>query len=191
MKHVQPELAQLQEIAAGFYAGKASRDEARTAVIDLIKDWLRCSRVSLWRFDGHPGSLSLLCFASKAGGGRLDTTERRLAETEYRDYFDALAQRGMYMAVDAMADPGLQPMRESYLAPNDIRSLLDAAFMVNGRAFGMGCCEQTDTVRRWRADEIAGLRAIVGKLAILMASARDDVLWATPSLPMAPYQISA
>ena len=191
MKHVLAETTRLQEIAAALYAGKSSRDEARAAVIDTIAGWLRCSRVSLWRFDGFPGSLTLLCFAAKATGGVLDTSVQRLHEAEYRNYFDALVQTGMFVSDDAMADPHLQPMRASYLEPYRVCALLDAAFMVNGRAYGMICCEQADTPRRWRSEEVAGLRAIVGRLALLMASAPDPALWSAPSLPMGPYPLSA
>jgi GAF domain-containing protein len=185
------ELLQLQEICAAFYAGKTTRDQARSAVIDVIFGRLRCSRVSLWRFDGEGEALSLLCFASKAAGGTLDTTPSRLQESEYRDYFDGLVVTGMYVSVDAMADPALQAMRDNYLAARNVRSLLDAAFMVNGRAYGMVCCEQTDAIRQWRPDEIAALRALVAKLALLMAGAADLALWSSPSLPMAPLPLTA
>lgn len=181
-----PGLARLQDIGAAFYAGGCSRDEARAAVIDVITGQLQCSRVSLWRFDGQPGALTLLCLASKVTGGELVTSERSLLEAEYRDYFDALVRTGMYVGHDAMHDAHLQPMRENYLLPNGVLSMLDAAFTVNGRAYGMVCCEQTDRLREWRAEEIRDLRALVAKLALLMAAAGDEALWATPSRPMAP-----
>lgn len=176
----------LQEISSAFVAGKYSRNEARSAVIQLIFDRIRCSRVSLWRFDGAPGELSLLCFASRSVGGELDTLERRLGAAEYRDYFNTLVNSGMYVSHDAQSDPHLQPMRQNYLLPNHVLSLLDAAFMVNGRAYGMVCCEQTDTPRTWRAPEVAAVRAIVAKLAMLMAGAGDPALWGSPSIPMTP-----
>jgi GAF domain-containing protein len=185
------ELSQLQDIASAFYAGKVTRDEARSGVIDVIFGRLHCSRVSLWRFDGEAGDLSLLCFASKAAGGVLDTTPGQLRESEYRDYFDSLVGTGMFVSVDAMADPLLQPMRDNYLVPYHVQSLLDAAFMVNGRAYGMVCCEQTDRVRRWRTDEVLALRAMVSKLALLMAGAADLALWSSPSLPMLPLPLTA
>lgn len=191
MAYPSAELSQLQDIAAAFYGGKTSRDEARSAVIDVIFGRLRCSRVSLWRFDGEGDALSLLCFASKVAGGVLDTTPSLLRESEYRDYFDGLVGTGTYVSVDAMSDPGLQPMRENYLVAHNVRSLLDAAFMVNGRAYGMVCCEQTDTVRRWRTDEIIALRAMVAKLALLMAGTADMALWSSPSLPMEPISLTA
>lgn len=180
------ELSALQDVSAAFYGGKITRDAARSAVIDVIAGRLNCSRVSLWRFEGEPGDLHLLCFASKRTGGALETAPSTLRQTEYRDYFDELVGMGMFRSDDAFADPVLQPMRERYLVANQVHSLLDAAFMVNGRAYGMVCCEQTDAIRHWRADEVTALRAMVAKLALLMASGGDEILWRSPSLPMLP-----
>ena len=184
MKVLPAEWSRLQQIATAFYADEITRDAARSAVIDVVFGRLKCSRVSLWRFDGEPGALRLLCFAAKASGQPLQTIERDLQEPEYSAYFAGLVGSGMYASDDAMADLNLAPMRANYLVPNRVRSMLDAAFMVNGRVFGMVCCEQTDAIREWRTDEVADLRAIVAKLAMLMVSARDELLWATPSQPM-------
>jgi GAF domain-containing protein len=186
MKAPVPDAARLHDISSAFVAGKISRNEARSAVIQVIFDRIGCSRVSLWRFDGEPGQLSLLCFASRTVGGELDTRERRLTAAEYRDYFNALIHTGVYVGHDAQSDPHLQPMRQSYLVPNHVLSMLDATFMVNGRAYGMVCCEQTDALRTWRGPEVAAVRAIVSKLAMLMAGAGDPALWGSPSVPMAP-----
>ncbi len=152
----------------------------------MIIEQLQCSRVSIWRFDGTPGALSLLCIASKVAGSELVTDERSLLETEYRDYFDVLVRTGVYVSHDTMADPCLAPMRANYLLPNKVLSMLDAAVTVNGRAYGMACCEQTDGRRYWRAEDIRDLRALVAKVTLLMAAAGDEALWGSPSRPMAP-----
>lgn len=174
----------LQEILSQFYAGRIDRNEARTSVIDVVLARIGCARVSMWKFDGAEGDLNLLCFAAKTAGGELDVTERRLAQSEYRDYFNALIERGTFVSVDAMSDPALQAMRESYLLPSNVKSLLDAAFMLNGRAYGMVCCEETAAPRAWRAGDVFALRAIVTRLALLMSAAADSVLWSTPSRPL-------
>ena len=64
----------LQEILSGFYAGRTTRDDTRSAVIDVILDRMACARVSLWKFNGDGDDLALLCFASKSAGGTIDTT---------------------------------------------------------------------------------------------------------------------
>lgn len=176
--------ARLQDILATLYRGGMSRDDARSAVIDVVRDRIGCPRVSLWKFEGEPEALSLLCFASKTDDGDFDASERRLQRSHYRDYFNALIERGVFVAHDAMREPALQPMHEPYLVTNHVLSMLDAAFTLNGRAYGMICCEETHALRVWKATEVAALRAIVHKLALLMSGADDPVLWATPSLPL-------
>ena len=83
-----------------------------------------------------------------------------------------------------MNDPALQSMRESYLIANNVTALLDAAFMLNGRAYGMVCCEETKATRAWSAGDVFALRAIVTRLALLMSGAPESVLWNTPSRPL-------
>jgi GAF domain-containing protein len=173
----------LQEILGEFYAGRIDRNACRSGVLDLVLARMGCSRVSMWKFEGTVVDLNLLCFVSKTAGGELDTSERRLARSEYRDYFNALVERGIYVSSDAMNDPALQDMRQSYLVANNVRSLLDAAFMLNGRAYGMVCCEETSAPRDWRVGDVVALRAIVSRLALLMSGAPQSVLWTTPSLP--------
>ncbi len=180
----------LQEILSVFYAGRTSRDETRSAVIDVVLGRLQCARVSLWKFNGDGDDLTLLCFASKSAGGALDTSDRRLHRVEYRDYFNALIERGTYLSVDAMNDPALQPMRDNYLVPNNVLSMLDAAFLLNGRAYGVICCDETATSRHWRASDVAALRAIVTKLALMMSGAPESALWTTPSVALRAMPLS-
>jgi hypothetical protein len=179
-------LTQLQDIASDFYLEKIERNHARSAVLEVFLEKIKCSRVSLWRFDGEPGALRLLCFSSKSVGQPLVTTPSELLESEYSQYFDGLIKTGMYVCDAAQQDMGLLPMRKTYLVPNRVMSTLDSAFMLNGRAYGMVCCEQTDVLRHWHSDDAAALRAMVAKLAIIMASSQDAVLWRTPSLSMEP-----
>jgi len=185
----QQDTGQVQELLGAFYAGRIDRNAARASVLDVILARIGCQRVSMWKFESIAGRLDLLCFASKTVGGELDTRERRLLRSEYRDYFNALIERGTYVAGDAMNDPSLAAMRESYLVPNCVRSLLDAAFMLNGRAYGKVCCEQTDAPRAWRAGDVLALRAIVTRMALLMSSQSDPVLLTTPSLPARPLSV--
>ena len=180
--------AKLQSISTNLLAGNITRDEARAAVIDVMLQRIRCSRVSLWRFDGRAGALSLMCFAAKTATGALCTEQSHLGQAEFGEYFDILASQGVYACTDAMNDPHLQPMREHYLLRYGVLSMLDAAFLVNGRVYGVVCCEQTDAMRVWRPDEITALRANVARVAMLLAAADDPILWSSPSLPMTPLR---
>ena len=175
--------ARLQDLLGELYAERAARADTQSAVIDVVLARLRCSRVSMWKFDRVGDVLTLLCFASKTAQGVFDTSERRLRRTEYIDYFNSLVDASTYTSVDAMNDPALQPMRQNYLVANNVVSMLDAAFVLNNRTYGMVCCEEPHR-REWTASDTVSLRAIVNKIALLMWNAPDTVLLSTPSLPL-------
>jgi len=175
--------ARLQELLGEMYAERAARVETQSAVIDVVLERLRCARVSMWKFDRVGDELTLLCFASKTADGVFDTSERRLRRAEYIDYFNSLVDSAAYASVDAMNDPVLQPMRQSYVVANNVVSMLDAAFVLNNRTYGMVCCEEPQR-RDWTPADRVSLRAIVNKIALLMWNAPDPVLLHTPSLPL-------
>ncbi len=186
MRNQAVDALHLQTISAKLTGGDITRNQAREALIDLIMLRMRCSRVSLWRFDGEYENLAMLCFAAKEAGGALDVEEKRLEMSEYRDYFDDLINQGTYVSNDTLNDPHLQGMRRNYVERYGVLAMLDVAYMLNGRVYGMVCCEQIGNVRVWRADELSELRAIVSRLTMLRASANDPTLWGSPSLPMTP-----
>ncbi|HEY4956891.1 MAG TPA: hypothetical protein VII31_03680 [Caldimonas sp.] len=175
--------ARLQELLGDMYAERKPRAETQSAVIGVVLARLRCARVSMWKFDGIGDEQTLLCFASKTAEGDFDTSDRRLHRAEYMDYFNSLVGAGTYVSVDAMSDPVLQPMRESYLVANNVVSMLDAAFVLNNRTYGMVCCEEPQR-REWKPGDVVSLRTIVNKIALLMWNAPDPVLLKTPSLPL-------
>jgi len=175
--------ARLQELLGELYAERAARAETQSAVLDVILSRLRCARVSMWKFEVAGGELTLLCFASKTADGVFDTSERRLHRPEYIGYFNSLVDAATYASADAMNDPVLQPMRDNYVVPNNVVSMLDAAFVLNNRCYGMVCCEESKR-RDWTPGDTVSLRAIVNKIALLMWNAPDTVLHKTPSLPL-------
>jgi GAF domain-containing protein len=175
--------ARLQQLLGDADVDRAPLDATKSAVLDVILARMRCRRVSMWRFDGSGSDLSLLCFASKTADGVFDTSERRLRRAEFIAYFNGLVGSGTYVSVDAMNDPLLQPMRESYLVANNVVSMLDAAFVLNNRTYGMVCCEEPHR-REWTPGDVMALRAIVNKIALLMWNAPDSVLLRRPSLPL-------
>ena len=175
--------ARLQDLLGELYAERAARAETQSAALDVVLARLHCARVSMWKFDRLGDELTLVCFASKTADGIFDTSERRLYRREYIDYFNSLVDAATYASVDAMNDPALQAMRENYLVANNVVSMLDAAFVLNNRCYGMVCCEEPQR-REWTPGDTVSLRAIVNKIALLMWNAPDTVLLRTPSLPL-------
>ena len=178
----------LQRIVGDHVDGALSRQEARSAVMQVVFDRLDVDRISLWRFAvpsaSGPRALELDCFSVRHRGAPLADCDDRLVLDEYRDYWNALSERGLFASADTHADPALQPMRVAYLQKHDIRSLLDAAFSLNGRAHGVICCETVGRRLAWRTADLQRLRSITTRLAVLLAAADVPLLWDAPSLPL-------
>jgi GAF domain-containing protein len=83
--------------------------------------------------------------------------------------FDALTRRSIYVCADALADGPLSAMRETYLRPQGVGALVDAAVGVNGSAWGVLCCEHRGSTRQWSASEIRGVKQMADAIALRRA----------------------
>jgi GAF domain-containing protein len=183
MSYQADDSARLQDLLGAFHAGAMGREETHSSVLDVILERIACDRVSMWRLDG--AGPSLLRFAAKSSGGHLELGEQRLEAADYAPFFKILLESGTYVSRDTACDPVVQPLRARYLAPDRVASLLDAAFLLNNRAYGMVCCEATRP-RDWAASEVFALRAICNRIALLMWTAPDSVLRTSPWLAVRP-----
>jgi len=176
--------ARLQKLFADLYAERMPRDEMRSAVFEVILQRMRCARISMWKFDGAGDDLVLECFASKTAGGDFRfENQGRLQRDEFIHYFNGPIESGIYMSADAMNDPALQAMREHYLIPYNVVSMLDAAVIVNNRTYGMVCCEEPYR-REWHVGDATSVRAIINKISLLMWNAPEAKLLNATSLPL-------
>ena len=180
------DLAPLQAIASAFSAGQLTLWEATEQALQALIDRVRCSRVSLWGFDLEGGFKALRCVAVKLANRPLVPDATVLYEDQYRDYFTGLIQNGVFVANDTRCHPSLVEMRGAFLDSHRIGALLDVAVTINGRAYGIVCCEQIPGPRNWTADDIAAARAAVSRAALLIASEPSVKIEAIHSVRIEP-----
>jgi len=111
----------------------------------------------------------------------------RLNESQYRDYFAALIQTGVFVADDVAAEPFLVAMRGLFLAEHRIGALLDIAVMINGRADGIVCCEQIPGSRCWQPEVVAAACAAISRAALLIAADPSVDIDAIRSIAIEPF----
>ena len=179
-------LAALEAIADAHASGLASGRQAVANALDVLIDAARCSRVSIWLFEPTRTARDLRCIVVKAAGQPLRDDRTLLAESQYADYFAALVERGIFASADAMRDPVLLGMRGVYLQANGIGALLDMALNINGRAYGIVCCEQIPGPRPWTRGEIGAARAAITRVGFVLATRFGDALKSLDSVPIAP-----
>lgn len=160
-------LARLEQLGSARIDGRLGRDDFRAAALAALAAGMECSRVSLWLYAPGGGPRRLHCEALHDAGAP-QPAGAVLAEAEHPAYFAALDRDGFLCAPQALEHPALASMRESYLRPLDIRSLLDVPFAVNGRRVGLLCAEQPGRAIEWRRAQVTLMRraGIVGSRVI-------------------------
>lgn len=87
--------------------------------------------------------------------------------TEFHDYFEQmLLNDGMIVATDAFTHPATRQLKESYLEPLDIRSILDIPVRIGERILGVISHEHIGSNRVWHEDEITFARSIADLAAL-------------------------
>ena len=86
-------------------------------------------------------------------------------------YFDALLHDGSVVVPDVAATPALAAFMPRYLGPQDVRSLLDVGFSVNGVLYGTFSCEQVGAPQHWTPRQLRLLRRIAARASLSLLQA--------------------
>lgn len=164
----------VRQMAAAFTAGALGVDPFLRGACQLIRDRLRCDRVSVWRFEGPAGLRTLHCVLTLPAASRHEESiVPDLTEAEYRGYHAALTRAGFVVSADVQADERLTGLWPRYLAPRKIRALLDVGFSVNGRTVGVLCCEQVTGPRDWLPAEVASVRRACTTISLALTKSGE------------------
>lgn len=125
--------------------------EAYREICEAAAEALSVERVGIWFFDEDDRLLREVTV--------FDTRDSQFAcrnvlhTNRYPRYFDALRQGRTVPANDARSDPRTCEMRDDYLIPCGVTSMLDAPIRIEGRVVGVICHEFHGPVRHWTVDE--------------------------------------
>ena len=160
----------LRAVAVAYATGAQSFQASIRAALDALMDEVQCERVSLWKFQVVQGTRVLRCLLHQHVGSAPVENSELLDEAQYRDYFTALVKEGIYVSNDAASDDRLRKMRADYLDRHRITALLDIPLAINGRAYGIVCCEQLNGPHPWSPAERSAARQTVARAGLLLAS---------------------
>lgn len=124
------------------------------------------ARVSVWQWDFNKQYLECLVQYNQE---QFENNGQKLEISKFPVYFEALQRDGRIEAHDVRRHPAVSQLLDFYLIPFGISSMLDAAFLVNGRLAGVVCCEHTGIRRRWTSDELAFASTIAMLVGLLFA----------------------
>jgi signal transduction histidine kinase len=112
---------------------------------------LQVARVSVWRW--NEARTTLGCLELYELSVRCHSAGQEIAAADYPDYVGALNGSEIIAADHARSDPRTHELKDGYLSPLGITSLLDAPINLNGQVIGVLCHEHVGPARSWHPDE--------------------------------------
>ena len=133
-----------------------------------VAEAFKIARVGVWLFDNKGNGLENIdTFHLSTGrhtGGTVLTKESYRTEFHYfqtENYIDGNSTR---------QDPRLAGLRETYLKPNSISSILDAAIRINGRPEGKISFEMVNQEHHWEEHEIDFACQLANQVALTISN---------------------
>lgn len=154
--------------------------EAAQRTAQYVQSNMGCDVVSFWLLQGAPGARSarrMACVDVDNPDAHLVPME--LGQAECADYFELIANGGLFVSADAQNDPHLAAMREAYLVPEGIKASLCVTIAVNGESISVINCSQRRSTRAWTAGEIAKMQRLASQIALRRARRRARELAST------------
>jgi GAF domain-containing protein len=172
----------VQRLCADFEHRATKRVDFLESCSKLVAAAVGCSRAGIWLFQGEKPHLRLHCIAM------YDAVHQRMTQVPdergpaVEEYLLALEHTGHVLATDARAHFATAGFFADRLRANGVRSLLAAAFSVNGRLYGGFTCTQVGSEMEWTRGQLAVLRLIGSRVSLALADAERAPTETQPSL---------
>jgi len=136
------EYEQLQEISSSLERGEIDGGRYLEQFTRFLAGHIGCSRATVRVFIDTPAGRALRSIAMYDAIQNRMIAAQDLLRADTGPYFDRLLHDGCVVVSETRTDPIVAPFRKAYLEPDDIRSVMDMCFAVNGELFGTFSCEQ-------------------------------------------------
>jgi len=120
-------------------------------IVSITAKKLQVSQVSIWIYHEEDGCIKTLACYNLEQNQYLDSVS--LAFRDAPHYFDVIKKERIIIAEDARSSTATCEFTESYFIPNNIFSLLDVTFFLDGHLKGLLCCEHQHKIRHWSAED--------------------------------------
>ncbi|MFN8578077.1 MAG: GAF domain-containing protein [Candidatus Sericytochromatia bacterium] len=125
--------------------------ETNKRVTEAIVQAFELERASTWLYDREKNQLE--CIDLYTASDKKHSSGIVLSAEDYPSYFEALKTEKTIAAHEAYNDKRTHELKDTYLKPLGIKSLLDVPIWVNGKMVGVICYEHVGDKRVWLSDE--------------------------------------
>jgi len=159
---------EMRSIGAQLSDGRIDHPQSQRALSDALRRRFRCARIAYWTLHGKPGDRLMRCVFSHGDALAERSLGEVITEADCPEYFAALTERRVWACEDTLVASDLAPIRTRYERPDAARALLEAAFSVNGKPFGVLCCEHVGSARRWTHAEVMSMMRCASGMALFI-----------------------
>ncbi len=160
-------------LKAPVLADQLSMPEVLRRVCEAGAEALCVERVGVWLLLNNDKILR--CVNLYERSKRMHTKGATLLVADFPSYFQAVASLPALPSAYAKDDPRTTELREAYLEPLNIFSMLDAALFRNGKLIGVVCHEQVGEPRNWSEPEHDYARALADLITERMQLAESKL----------------
>jgi PAS domain S-box-containing protein len=127
---------------------------------------LGVERVSFWRYTTNRTLIQCLELYELSSGQHTNGGELQVGELEA--YFNAIGNTNLVAIDDAQNDPQAAELKQNYLIPRGITSMMDVPVYLNGRIEGLLCHEHVGPKRQWQSDERTFSLALANVVSLVL-----------------------
>ena len=120
-------------------------------ICEIAAETLLVERVGIWLLTADRKALRCADLHERSRREHSEGVTLRL--DEFPEYFRALTARRALPSEFAQSDPRTAELRDAYLVPLSITSMLDAPVLKNGEMIGVVCHEHVGSPREWTTEE--------------------------------------
>jgi GAF domain-containing protein len=170
------QLNALQALCRQLLDGEICEDTFLERCTRMVAEAIECSRVGVWMFTHDVGGKRLTCLKM------FDRTRDRVVhvpeeqEQKVAPYFEALQEEGHIVAPDAHAHPATAGLFVQNLESTGVKSLMAAAFSVNGILYGALTCTQLNEPKQWTSRQLQSLKRMGARASLALHQAREASL---------------
>jgi GAF domain-containing protein len=176
-----PDLTALQRICGLLDRGEIDRATFLGLLCRHVVQAIGCSRAAVRMMVQTREGTALHCIAMHDAAGEPAPNVPDMVSRDATPYFESLLRDGCVLASDALHDADTAPFVDSYIAPMNVRSLLDVSFSVNGALYGSFSCEQVGQTQAWTPQQLMLLRQIASRVSLTLMHAITSEIDTTPA----------
>ena len=120
-------------------------------ILEKSTELLKIPRANAWLMNEDQSEMT--CLMSYIASTNTFQLESSLKRSELPIYFEHISKNDIIISVDAQNEKFNQELREAYLIPFDIQSMMEVPIISGGSLKGIVCFEHTSSKREWTTDE--------------------------------------